>query len=101
MASPGGLGLLHRALDPIGYKGDQRIFGGRRIRWPVTWHENRDAMMVSAPVIRQSGRVTGRGGREPARPRRMDSTVPPPSGISRLETAAAVRSAWDCVSQSA
>ncbi|HEY6409984.1 MAG TPA: hypothetical protein VIY29_21210 [Ktedonobacteraceae bacterium] len=47
----GGLGLCHRALDPIGHVGHQRIVGHRGTRRPVTDHEDGDAVVVPAPVI--------------------------------------------------
>jgi hypothetical protein len=47
----GGLGLCHRALDPIGHVGHQRIVGHRGTGRPVTDYEDGDAVVVSAPVI--------------------------------------------------
>src|SRR5438876_910806 len=47
----GGLRLCHRAGDPIGHVRHQWIVRHRRTRRPVTGHEDRDTVMVAAPVI--------------------------------------------------
>jgi hypothetical protein len=47
----GGLCLCHRADDPVGHVRHQRIVRDRGIGWPVTGHEDRYTVMITAIVI--------------------------------------------------
>jgi hypothetical protein len=47
----GGLRLRHRALDPVGDVGDERVVRDRRAGRPVAGDEDRDAVLVTAPVV--------------------------------------------------